>query len=320
MQPLYFVYEYTDDIKYNHDIIHTLINKTSMLSKNNDKYSIENYKNIKDIFYTNSGRSIRSYIVTKDIDNILEFKTKETLLKQYMDTFTDTYTCYIINNKFCETVNINDKYKPLSVQLTIPNKIKYNFGYFNPAFNEMVHYVANDYELSDVLNMSMLLANTKVSSVDRILSYTGNKVFNTTNGNIQDNYFVKKNKSLFESNWDSQYYRSYKSEKQFTHMRGYYPGIEDKSFFGSRCLCLRNEFITLDDFTTNSSNQNKVVTVVDSDYNKFASNDKQYKIVINITQSIYTLFMNDKTFTGNWSESFTDVETSIKNYIASTIS
>lgn len=326
MMPLFFAYEYTDKVKINDDIIHVLIGNTSMLSNeiNNNghfNHSIVNFNSAQNVYYQGSSvREVRSYIITKMIEEEQTMKSASEKLNDYISTFTDNYTCYIINNKYCETVMINENYKPLSVSLTIPNKIKYNFGYFNPMCNEIINYDANDYELTDILNMSMLLGNTKISSVNRLLSYTGNKVYNTTQGNIKENFFIRKDKSIFESNWDYQFYRSYKNEDMFTHMKGYYPGIEDKSFFGSRCLCIKNKYITLNDFTSNSANQNKVMTVVDSDYNKFSSNTKQYKIVINITQSIYTLFMNNQTFIGNWSESFTDVETSIKNYIASTIS
>ena len=137
---------------------------------------------------------------------------------------------------------------------------------------------------------------------------------------MTENYFIKNGKSIFESNWDKNFYRSYKDENKFSYLDGYYPGIEDKTFFGSRCIAIHNNHIVLDEFRTNSMNGNKIMTVVNSDYNKFSSNNRQYKIIINITQSLYTLFMENPIFTGNWSDDFTDRNTSIKNYIASTIS
>lgn len=325
MQPFYFVYEYTDKCKVDKDIIHVESAKSNILSYDSGddgfSYTINYFSDYNSVMFNSTGRKANSFVVSK----IAEAKEASNengsdKLKKYMESFTNVYKCYIINNKSCETVMINESYMPLSVQLSMPNKIKYNYGYFIPYTNDIIKYETNDYELTDILSMSMLLGNTKVSDVNRLMTYTGNKVYSTTQGNIKENFFIKNNKSIFESNWDNQFYRSYKNDVVFTNLYGYYPGVEDKSFFGSRCLCIKSDHITLDNFKSSSSNQNKVITVVDSDYNKFASNNKQYKIMINITQSIYTLFMNDETFVSNWSDTFTDVETSIKNYIASTIS
>ena len=81
-------------------------------------------------------------------------------------------------------------------------------------------------------------------------------------------------------------------------MNGYVPGIEDKSFFGSKCFVYRNKFIELDDFSTTTTNNNH--TIINSDYNVFSKNKKQYKLTINITQSIYNMLENDSVFKSNW--------------------
>lgn len=326
VKPLFFVYDMENSNVYN-DIVNVEyksddVNSFIILNyPDGSEPEMKNFGNL-NLAYDNldqTNRSSRSYIVNTEIESQNE-SDNEIRLDDYIATFGNTYDCYIINDGNCETIKITDTYKPLSITLTVPDRIKYNFGYFKPMTRDIVHFTTNDYELSDTLGISMLLSNTKVSSIDKIQTYTGNKVFNESQGTLTENYFIKNGKSIFESNWDKNFYRSYKDENKFNYLDGYYPGIEDKTFFGSRCIAIHNNHIVLDEFRTNSMNGNKIMTMVNSDYNKFSSNNRQYKIIINITQSLYTLFMENPVFTGNWSDDFTDRNTSIKNYIASTIS
>lgn len=327
IKPLFFAYDMTNS-KYHNDVVNVKfknIDKNSFIVlnyKDDKSHSMTNLGN-SDLLYDNFDQVYRdtySFIINDIMKEEHKQDASDVQLNDYISTFTSVYDCYIINKGNCETIKINDSYKPISISMSLPNKIKYNFGYFKPMMKDLIEFETNDYRLSETIGMSMLLSNTKVSAVKKILSYTGNKVFNDSQSNISRNYFIINDKSIFESNWDKKFYRAYFNEDKFNYLDGYYPGIEDKTFFGSRCMVIKKDFILLDDFTSTSANQNKIMTVVNSEYNKFSTNNRQYKITINITQSIYTLFMSNPVFTGNWSESFSDTNTSIKNYIASTIS
>ena len=54
------------------------------------------------------------------------------------------------------------------------------------------------------------------------------------------NMFSLEDRSLVSSNWDKDFYRNYTTKDNFNNINGYIPGIDDKSFFGSRCINLRN--------------------------------------------------------------------------------
>lgn len=327
VKPLFFAYDinesavYNDvvNVKYIKDRINSFVILNCPASSEPEMTNFGNsallYDNLDQI-----NRNTKSFIIDIPNNDAVEEKTQEEKLDAYMDTFGSTYDCYIINNGNCETIRITESYRPLSITLSRPDRIKYNFGYFKPMTRDIIHFETNDYELSETLSMSMLLGNTKVSSIDKIRTYTGNKVFNESQSVLTENFFIIHDKSVFESNWDKKFYRSYQTEDKFSYLDGYYPGIEDKTFFGSRCMTVKNDSITLDDFSSNMQNRNKVMTLVNSDFNKFSTNNRQYKITINITQSLYTLFMDNPVFTGNWSDDFSDRNTSIKNYIASSIS
>ena len=101
-------------------------------------------------------------------------------------------------------------------------------------------------------------------------------------------------------------------------MNGYLPGVEDKSFFGSRCISIHSDFILLDNFADAKTNGG-VLKRVDSEYNTKTKNKKQCQFTINITQCIYSLFSSNSTFYANWDEFTVDVDTSVKNYIKNAI-
>ena len=202
-----------------------------------------------------------------------------------------------------------------------PNKIKFNFGYFMPVFYDVIKFYTNDYDFADAANISLLMANTKVKSIRRLNSYSENKVFDATSEfSVYKNYFFDYDRSVFSANWDNKFYRKYTTNDSYNLKSGYFPGIEDKSFFGSKCLVVKGDYIIIDDFS--SPRINPKVEYLNSSYNVYSENRKQCRITINITQSIYSLFDSNETFRSNWmnNDGWSDADTSRANYIQNTIS
>jgi hypothetical protein len=150
-------------------------------------------------------------------------------------------------------------------------------------------------------------------------SYTGNMVIpETATGPLERNYFVMEGRSVMTSNWDAKYYRTYSQDGTFKYIDGYVPGIEDKSFVGSRCMIIRSDYILLDDFS--SIRVSATTERISSAYNTQAKNTIQRRITINISQTIYDLFEKSDVFKDNWSSITGDVQTSVGNYIKNSIS
>lgn len=298
--------------------------KIGMLKKNssgNPLYSVAQYPVSSAENLLNSlHRTEKSYIVSEHKNDARYKYDSDDILEKYIQSFNKGFDCHIINNGDCESITITDIYKPINVSMSVPNQIKYNFGYFTPRVYSIIDFKTNDYELAKTLNMSLLLANTKLKNVKRINTYTGNKVFNGKIS-VERNYFIVSNKSIFSSNWDKNYYRSYnsKNEEKFSNINGYIPGIENKSFFGSRCMTLKNNYILLDDFSSPRANGGAIVRT-DSSHNTYSKNTTQCKITINITQSMYSLFQNNSAFISNWEGLNANQDTSMKNYIKNSIS
>ena len=224
-------------------------------------------------------------------------------------------------NGIVTSITITDSYKPLNITMKTRNKIKFNFGYFMPVFYDVIDFHINDLDFADAADISLLMANTKVKSVKRLNCYTENKVFDTTSEfDVYKNYFFDYNRSAFSANWDNKFYRKYSTNDSYELKSGYFPGIEDKSFFGSKCLVVKGEYIVIDDFS--SARINPKVEYLNSSYNVYSENKKQCRMTINITQSIYALFDSDETFRNNWqnSDRWSDADTSRANYIQNTIS
>ena len=323
-----FMYFSTTNYNDNNSIV---INSgdTYMLDATKDKsnniaYNISKYPvNNTDVdLLAQKHRKTESFVINNKQTSDSKSIDSSELIDKYIQSFDENYDCYVISNGKCENIRITNTYKPITVSLSIPNQIKYNFGYFTPRTYDIINFKTNDYELADTIDMSMLLGNTKVDSVNKIRCYTGNKVFDTKiETSIDKNYFITESKSPFASNWDKNYYRKYNidSQENYSGLNGYLPGIEDKSFFGSKCMTLKNKFIKITDFSDRKANKGDMVRV-DSQHNVLSENENQYRFTINITQALYTLFQSNTTFTDNWIGFTSGVDTSIKNYIKSTIS
>lgn len=293
--------------------------KIGVLNKDDDVYSVSSYPIEGSPLLNVTHRTENSYILSTHTSSVSYAYDTTDIIKRYMKSFEGDFDCNVINNGDVESMTITDEYKPIVITTSIPNQIKYNFGYFMPRAYDILEFKTNDYDLMNTIDMSLLLANTTVKKVNRINTYTGNKVFDKDT-TIKKNYFVINNKSIFSSNWDKYFYRSYNStnEDSYRSINGYIPGIEDKSFFGSRCLAMKNDYILINDFSNARSNNGSLVRV-NSEHNTHSKNTAQYQFTINITQSIYSLFQNNSIFVANWNGLNTNQDTAIKNYIKNTI-
>jgi len=280
-------------------------NKFGILKYYMNTYAVDTYDMSSETYeYMNSNYRKNNPFIVREYENQRNADDMEYVsihdLNDYISSWNGDFTCHIIGQNSTQSITSTKTYRPISLQLSKPNRVKYNFGYFMPRFYDIIEFDTNDYKLGKIINMSMLLGNTSVKKINELKSYTGNKVF-SHNRNVIRNFFIRDSKSIFESNWDRNYYRHYNNdndENDFDYLNGYVPGIEDKSFFGSKCFVYKNEFIELDDFSTTTTNNNH--TIINSDYNVFSKNKKQYKLTINITQSIYNMLENDSVFKSNW--------------------
>lgn len=306
--------------------IDTAENSVGILRKTDSSIYVASFSSTlstdKDLTVSKS-REPESFIIRAgSLSSNIDYSDSEVMrerMKEYISSVSGKdLMCYIIYNGEVDTINVTEKYRPLSVTMQIPQRIKYNFGYFRPKMYDILTFSSDDLDLSETTGMNLLLANTKIESTEKIKSYFGNKVFSRNNNvSISKNYFDWGSKSVFSSNWDSKYYRSYSSEEDYTLLNGYIPGIEDKSFFGSRCMVLHEDSITVDDFS--AARVTHTVEYIDSLHNVYSENLIQCRIKINITQAIYALFEANETFCKNWDGLSSDIDTARGNYISNSV-
>jgi hypothetical protein len=131
----------------------------------------------------------------------------------------------------------------------------------------MLDFYIND-ELKDILNVELLQANTLIKDIHSLLNYSGNKVFEDTKlQTVNKNYFLVPERSLLSSTWDYDYYRKYTSENNYEILGGQITGIDDKSFFGSRCMVIHEDYIELNTWLYDTANDIYTVKIADSKYN-----------------------------------------------------
>lgn len=247
-----------------------------------DRFSVADYLNNAYDTTDYQGRASSPFLLKYSNDVSKDDRTVDEKVREYIKSFDDNLTCYIMYNGIVTSITITDSYKPLNITMKTPNKIKFNFGYFMPVFYDVINFHINDLDFADAADISLLMANTKVKSVKRLNCYTENKVFDTTNEfDVYKNYFFDYNRSAFSANWDNKFYRKYSTNDVYELKSGYFPGIEDKSFFGSKCLVVKGEYIVIDDFS--SARINPKVEYLNSSYNVYSENKKQCRMTINIT-------------------------------------
>ena len=119
-----------------------------------DKYQDEEYD-----FRQKTGYVVKMNTTAPEKQRIISGKEK---LNRFIETFNSNYDIYIIedgNNNVPEPIKITDSYKPLSIQISIPEQIKFNNGLFDPNFVDIFNFNLND-PISDVLDIDTLYANT----------------------------------------------------------------------------------------------------------------------------------------------------------------
>ena len=129
--------------------------------------------------------------------------------------------------------------------------------------------------------------------------------------------FVLDSKSLVASNWDYQYYRNYTTDKKYTSVDGFVTGIEDKSFFGSKGIKLRNITIEVEEWNENE------MTVTSDNVSEFSTSNSsetignRMKISINLHRTFVNHFMktDDKNFLDNWNTFNINNETPVNNFV-----
>jgi hypothetical protein len=129
---------------------------------------------------------------------------------------------------------------------------KYNHGIFNPSFKKIFEFDTND-DISKVINMDCLLANTHVKAINPIKNYTYNKIVKTGN-HLNTNYFMIPTKEMFTSSWDNNIYRLYSNDNNYETMSGYITGIEDKMLFGSKCIIIHDNTLVITKYDYDRSN------------------------------------------------------------------
>ena len=247
-------------------------------------------------------------------------ETGRIRLKRYANSFNVDTDYYVISDNSYEEINSTKEQQKIILTVTTPNRIKYNFGYFTPNTLDISEFYIDDKELGKDLKINLIQANTTLKHINYILTYTGNKVYSNNRGYVTNNYFVQYNKSPLASNWDRDFYREYIDENKYNFYNGYLTGIDDKSFFGSRCMTLHYNYILIDSWNPQKSTNIISKKKSDSTFNVNSINIQGTQITLNVTQSIYNYFLNNDAFMHNWNELFTNSNIAIKNYIDLTMS
>ena len=273
--------------------------------------------------------SYKNIIVPKQyLDSLQEYikvliasETDKDKLERFIKTVDDNIDIYIIpENTEIKYIKNTTNYNPLIFSLSIPNRIKFNYGWFTPNTNNMVDFYIKD-ELQDILDVDLLQSNTKIKNIHPLLNYTGNKVFDDTNiYTVNKNYFMIPERSLLSATWDSNYYRKYNTENNYDIKEGHITGIDDKSFFGSRCMVIHNDYIELNKWLYDTANDIFSTKITDSKYNLQTTNVISFELNINLSTALYNFFINNDVFKENWNYFKDSQFTGMKNYITNTIS
>ena len=315
----YFVIDDTFKSMQNYDIYNNQ-NKIYSFDTFNKKivHGYDNFVNL----YGNINLDFRNkngYIIKSsdaEVNNLNQLTDAEKQ-QQYIKSFDSNYIIYIIDQNSEGTIPtpilINDNYRLLTIDIIVPNKVKYNNGFFNPNFVEIFKFELND-PISKKLNIDTLYGNTLISSIDSIKKYYSNKVLDNYS-NYTYNYFIDNYKSPFSTNWDNNIYRSYQGEDTYQNLPGYSIGIDDKMMFGSKVINLHNNGILLDKWDY-QNNANKATFNI-SKYNEHSNAKDVLEISLNLTKTFYSYLFNKQSFVNNWKTitEQTDVNIYINNYI-----
>lgn len=314
-----FAYFIVDDTYKDMQMYDIYNSENKIYSFNNNKEITSGYQNFVDTYsdVNLDFRNKNSYIIKSSNNTVNSLLSDKEKQQKYIKSFNSNYNVYIIEQNtdglMPVPIIINDNYKPLTIDIITPNKVKYNNGLFNPNFVEIFNFELTD-PISEILNIDTLYGNTLISSINSIRKYYSNKVLDNY-ANYTYNYFVDEYKSPFSTNWDNNIYRSYQSETEYQNLPGYSVGIDDKMMFGSKVINLHNDGILLNkwDYQTNI---NKAAFNI-SKYNEHSNAKNVLEITLNLTKTFYNYLFNVQSFIDNWKTitEQTNVNIYINNYI-----
>lgn len=285
--------------------------------------------------YNNSGNDMKFGFIDPSLNNA-NFMTKHTFLvdpsihttedlaKSEYETFMDSYIesfskdmdIYIKNDTQTIKIEQSKDYQPLIMKVSRPKNIKFNYGYFTPKFIDMLDFDLNETSLVDICKTDFNSCNTSFKDIDSIKNFYCSKVYNeTSNLYLKKNYFVVPEFSLVCSDWDKSFYRLYTSENSYDSVNGVVPGIEDTTFFGSKCIKVKdkeNVIVTDWSYTDCMRITQLSVDQYSSTQKSVTYNSKE--VSFNLTLGLYNYFINNKAFLENWKD-FEYNNTYIKNYI-----
>lgn len=288
-----FEYDFTFNNKLSNDAINEMITTYAD--------SIQDY------------RQKNTYVIKNNDNSEQSEKTYADVLNEFIESFSANMTLTIISTNETTTININDNYKPITLNISTPIRVKYNQGFFSPFFVDIFTFVIND-DISDTIDLDTLYANTQVTYIASLRNYYYNKILNTNKDCIY-NYFRVDYRSIFTTNWDENVYRLYDDDTTYSAAPGYQIGIDDKMMFGSKVLAVHNDGIKLTDWF------NPSVSIVSSTHNEDSTTEEKLQIKLNITKNFYNYIISS-SFINNWNtiKNQLNINTYINNYINNTLS
>ena len=264
----------------------------------------------------------KGYLDSEKLTNSTQF---DLMIEDFVKSFKEDGMIFYVKNLMDSSTSLikietSPSFKPMSIDFTLPEKVKYCVDFYNPNFRDLVVFEIN--ETSDLIGQSstsFILSNTRFKKILPIRKYYGFKVFDGLSHNLSNttNMFVLDSKSLVASNWDYQYYRNYTTDKKYTSVDGFVTGIEDKSFFGSKGIKLRNITIEVEEWNENE------MTVISDNVSEFSTSNSsetignRMKISINLHRTFFNHFMktDDKNFLDNWNTFNINNETPVNNFV-----
>lgn len=212
-----------------------------------------------------------------------------------------------------------------SFEITKPSRIKYSQGFFVPVMNDLLAFEnEEDQELVEKLDCDFSMANTKINDVLSIKGYIGNKVFNTDKiislPLTYYNYYSE-DRNLLSSSWDPEFYSEFKSSNLAVGIPGYQIGIDDKSFFGSKCIVLNSSSKSIMISRWNYESNIISYSPILSPFNTKNEATSGYEVRINLSAAFNGYFMNDvQEFKKNWNLIDSNPNVYINNYIKNVLS
>lgn len=324
--------DYSEDSSYGFINFNFLGRNSNSPLMSGNSSETRNSDSLEESIDLNSNDTIsESYLIKKA--NIVSSDSQiiEDLIENLNKNSLNTEIFIIKDDSVIEHIDVSESYSPIQISATQCKNIKFNFGYFEPKTYNVVEFeTRDDKKVSSLLGMNLLLSNTKVHSIKDVENYYGLKIDSNKRLPEYSKNFFSTTRNIFSSNWDKNYYRNYDgSESNFTLLDGYIPGIEDKSFFGSKCLVLPKEtFFVVNDYSSSNdtilkqsfTNDSYLGSSENNTQNK-RDNTKSLEVQINVSKAILNFFKKQQpNFVKNWDKFGYSTDVAITNYINQTLS